>query len=383
MVLSFSSLASTLFFNSVALIILYFIVRSKALVLRTSIFYLFLCMFLALFRPILPLEFSFTKTIPIEKIWPEIYRFLHEPLFFIADIEFSFITISIIVWIIGGIAYCLRIVLAYIILYHRIKRMQPCNDILILETLNKINSEYKKRISFQLVISDESVSPFVFGIYRPYIVLPSIELSPNEWYYILSHEVTHYHQGDLVKKAIIELLSAVFWWNPFLHMIKKRMNNIMEIYIDSVTTQSWSNEMKIGYMDCIVKLARVYEANILRSCKKAVIYNFTSDFSISQRVDFLINSVTCKYKPTINIGILMFLLLLFILITPSFYVFEPSSMRPEHAEGAFTINSNNAYFIINDEGTYDIYLYDEYLYTLNEPSIEGLVIYNQKGEKVR
>jgi len=382
MIISFSTLASTLFLNSIAIIILYFFVRNKALVFRTSIFFLYLCMFFALLRPVIPIELPFTKTIPIERIWPTIYRFIHQPLFDFADIEVSLLTILAALWITGAIIYCLRIVIAYSMLCFRITRMPPCTDSLIIEILDKVNIIYKKKITFKVVISEFNTPPFIFGVRHPYIVLPAVKLSAKEWNYILQHEVAHYHYGDLLKKVIIELVSAAFWWNPYLFMIKKKMDGVMEMYIDSIVTSTWSNEDKIAYMECIIKLARMNETGMLGICKKHVVYDFASDLSIKQRIEFLINSVTNKYKPTIIMKIIMLLLMLFILFAPSFYVFEPKSILPEHAEGIFMITSENAYFVLNDEGKYDIYLNGEYIYTLVEPDIDGLTIYNTKGEVI-
>ncbi|WP_092472491.1 M56 family metallopeptidase [Desulfotruncus arcticus] len=51
---------------------------------------------------------------------------------------------------------------------------------------------------------------------------PKIELSEEEWYYILSHEVAHYYHGDLWIKIVTEFLHIIYWWNPFVCLLKNR-----------------------------------------------------------------------------------------------------------------------------------------------------------------
>lgn len=40
----------------------------------------------------------------------------------------------------------------------------------------------------------------IFGIRKPYILIPDLNFSKKEWYYILRHEIAHFYHGDLLIK---------------------------------------------------------------------------------------------------------------------------------------------------------------------------------------
>ena len=61
--------------------------------------------------------------------------------------------------------------------------------------------------------SDEVSSPFLLGLIRPRIYLPS-SLSEEEAAFVLAHERTHMKRGDHIWKPLGFVLLAVYWFNP-------------------------------------------------------------------------------------------------------------------------------------------------------------------------
>ncbi|MBQ6119036.1 MAG: hypothetical protein IJK98_07365, partial [Clostridia bacterium] len=64
-------------------------------------------------------------------------------------------------------------------------------------------------------LSDTVDAPFVLGVLRPRIYLPS-SLSPAQKEMILAHEKAHLKRGDHVVKPVAFLLLSVYWFNPVL-----------------------------------------------------------------------------------------------------------------------------------------------------------------------
>ena len=64
-------------------------------------------------------------------------------------------------------------------------------------------------------LCDGVETPFVLGVFRPKIYLPS-SLPENEMDYILLHERTHLRRGDNVVKLIFFLTLCVYWFHPLV-----------------------------------------------------------------------------------------------------------------------------------------------------------------------
>ena len=64
-------------------------------------------------------------------------------------------------------------------------------------------------------LADYIDSPFVLGLFRPKIYLPS-SLSEQERGYIILHERHHIRRGDHIMKALAFLALCVHWFNPLV-----------------------------------------------------------------------------------------------------------------------------------------------------------------------
>ena len=59
-----------------------------------------------------------------------------------------------------------------------------------------------------------AVSPMLVGLFRPQVILPKREFSPEELRMIFRHELTHYKRNDLFYKTAALAVRAVHWFNP-------------------------------------------------------------------------------------------------------------------------------------------------------------------------
>lgn len=82
-----------------------------------------------------------------------------------------------------------------------------------------------------IYISDSCSSPYVYGVFRPKIVLPAaLDGKDREW--VLLHEQTHIRRGDNVWRLLAVMLTAVHWFNPFSWLFLKRCLADMETACD-------------------------------------------------------------------------------------------------------------------------------------------------------
>lgn len=66
-----------------------------------------------------------------------------------------------------------------------------------------------------MFLADHIPTPFVLGVFRPVIYLPS-GLPEEERSHILLHERTHIRRLDYVTRALAWLAVSVHWFNPLV-----------------------------------------------------------------------------------------------------------------------------------------------------------------------
>lgn len=66
-------------------------------------------------------------------------------------------------------------------------------------------------------VSDAVVSPCLFGLFRPCILVNrTVTENPALYHYVLKHELTHYRQKDHIWTFLRILLCVIYWWNPLV-----------------------------------------------------------------------------------------------------------------------------------------------------------------------
>jgi beta-lactamase regulating signal transducer with metallopeptidase domain len=107
------------------------------------------------------------------------------------------------------------------------------------------------RLRGNIYLADHIASPFVIGVLRPKIYLPSA-LSGREQEYIILHEQTHIRRLDHIVKLVAFLALALHWFNPLVWAAFILSNKDMEMSCD---------ESVMGHMDTDIR--REYSASLL------------------------------------------------------------------------------------------------------------------------
>jgi N-acetylmuramoyl-L-alanine amidase len=111
-------------------------------------------------------------------------------------------------------------------------------------SLNKIRFIIKKNPAEQIdkikfITTDEPGSPFSF--FRWLFWNRKIELHSEKGEQIFRHELFHIQQKHSWDIIFMELISTVFWINPFFHLIKKEMKAIHEFLADEFAIKENKN----------------------------------------------------------------------------------------------------------------------------------------------
>lgn len=97
-------------------------------------------------------------------------------------------------------------------------------------------------------------SPMMYGVIKPVLVLPDIELTSEQLGNILAHEMTHFKRRDIVWKWLAVIVKCVHWFNPAVYFICRQMNTECEISCDAVVVEKMNPEQELSYVNTILAL---------------------------------------------------------------------------------------------------------------------------------
>ena len=99
-------------------------------------------------------------------------------------------------------------------------------------------------------------SPCVIGIRRPVLVLPEgKEYKEIELFVILAHEATHVLHRDNLWKMLALFIVIFCWWNPFLYLFLRKLDDWSETYCDITVCRNFLNGDRRLYASVLVDVA--------------------------------------------------------------------------------------------------------------------------------
>lgn len=101
-------------------------------------------------------------------------------------------------------------------------------------------------------LADHIPSPFVLGVFRPRIYLPS-DLRSGERDYILLHERTHIRRGDHIFRALAWLALAVHWFNPLVWLAFHLAGKDMEMSCDEAVLRKMGRDVRADYSTSLLR----------------------------------------------------------------------------------------------------------------------------------
>ena len=106
----------------------------------------------------------------------------------------------------------------------------------------------------QVWLADHLSSPFVLGLFRPRIFLPS-DLPKEERGYILLHERTHIRRLDPCFRALAWLAAVIHWFNPLVWLAFYLAGKDMEISCDEAVLRNIDRDIRADYSSTLLRLS--------------------------------------------------------------------------------------------------------------------------------
>ena len=106
--------------------------------------------------------------------------------------------------------------------------------------------------SVNVRVSEEVSSPMMIGLTSPTIFLPNRNYEYDELRLIVKHELMHFRHRDLWIKLLLIICRAVHWFNPFMVLFQRSIEQECEYYCDMSVMKDEPEKMRKVYCVSIV-----------------------------------------------------------------------------------------------------------------------------------
>ena len=146
-----------------------------------------------------------------------------------------------IIWAVGILALLLYAIISYLRIRRSVKESIPFDS----------NKDWN---TGRIRICDRISTPFILGIIRPVIYLPS-GLSEEDTAHVIAHEMAHLKRGDHFWKPLGFLLLMVYWFNPLVWAAYILLCRDIEMACDEKVIASLEEADKKAYANALVTCA--------------------------------------------------------------------------------------------------------------------------------
>ncbi len=103
-----------------------------------------------------------------------------------------------------------------------------------------------------IYLADHITTPFVLGIWKPRIYLPS-NIQEQELAYVIAHEQIHIRRRDPFLKILAFLITSIHWFNPLAWVAFINMSKDMELSCDEAVMQQIGGDCREAYASALLE----------------------------------------------------------------------------------------------------------------------------------
>lgn len=318
---------------------------------------------LAMFRLFFPFEPPFSHNVNLSRIPSKIISTIVHPYFYLGKIEISVWFCLQCVWL-GGAVVSLRklyrtynLIRRHVLRYGRnVSAMEPYRS-----AFQKVCS--KREADMPILQVPGLDTPRQDRILHPRILLPEeMTFTGEQLCYIFRHELAHVRHHDVLIKLLVNLLVAVYWWNPLMRILRKELDIILEVHVDARVLADGDRNTRSDYVDTLINVAAQAEALLMaqKASKEQVCSNpmaFGGLGDLEGRLAMMYE----KKRVSPPLVVLLLTTTLFLYALSYVFILEAYS-RPSATNWSNAVQEMNPravdqemYAVAADGGGYDIY----------------------------
>ena len=340
------SLAISIVFYNLALIVVFVLRRSTGFQAKHAVSLLEFITMLGVVRLVLPLDLDAAYVVRSYEIIPAVEDYLKRPL--IGTLTPA--ALLLFVWFAGSVVTLIRKLRVRRRFNHSIGGLDFVDRPRVLAIAGEFGGD------FAVLISPQLRDSYTSGIMHPVIYLPDLELSDDEWRMVLFHEITHIRSRDNLKKLFFLLVETVFWWNPLAHFSGEEVSTLLELRCDAKVTAEMDERERCEYAALLKNLMDLHDPRRASGPVSALVGEETQ---MKQRFTTLMQPRDNRRPQYIAIALLALVFTL-----TYFVVVQPARFPKSGTDGLYVDNT----------GTTVSYLFGEDI-----PNVEPQIIY-KNGE---
>ena len=158
-------------------------------------------------------------------------------------------------------------------------------------------------------ISDAVISPCLFGLFRPCILVNrAVREEPKLYQYVLKHELTHYRRKDHIWTFLRIIICAAYWWHPFVWLGASCSGEDAELACDAEVIRGLSPEGRKAYGYSLLQLLQHAQNGGSRMCVATSMSG--SRKSLRKRVEEIADGTITKKRVLFPVCVLLTVIML-------------------------------------------------------------------------
>ncbi|MDE6619383.1 MAG: M56 family metallopeptidase [Lachnospiraceae bacterium] len=127
------------------------------------------------------------------------------------------------------------------------------SDTDLLDRLAQIGEQTGVRRPVELYVNSLVSSPLLIGFLRPCIILPTADLTKEDFTYTVWHELIHYKRKDMFYKWLVQFTVCLHWFNPLVWLMGREINRACELSCDEAVVRAIGEEERRAYGDMLMR----------------------------------------------------------------------------------------------------------------------------------
>lgn len=378
---SFSTVMMSLLTSSLLICMLTFCLRYRGILYTIGAKLTIAFLLIVMLRLFLPFELPFCRNVNLYGFVSNILSGIQHSYFYVGEVGISLWSLFQCVWIcgtvisLGRLFHASRIIRLHVRKYGiNVSAREPyCS---VFRSLCR-----KREASMPILLVPGLDAPRQDRILRPRILLPmGMAFSEEQLRYVFRHELTHARHFNVLTKLLLNLLAALYWWNPLIRPLRKQADVLLEMRVDDHVVAGGGKEEKERYAN--VLLGIVNQAAELLEKQSSSDNVMSSNSLISKNTTDLEDRLLLMFnrkKASVPLTLLLLTLSLSVSVLSYLFIFEAYSMPSplsweldslgnladlenleglenlEDLEDVEMLECQEMYAIEREEGGYDIY----------------------------
>lgn len=163
-------------------------------------------------------------------------------------------SIVFVIWLLGAIGFLGWLIFVKLRYYESLQHLMAGGPREVYELYDKCCKELGVK-PLPLWIVNKSMSPGIAFFGEPVLLVPlSLCGDESRLRFALLHELTHKKRGDHYMTLLLNILRAVYWFDPVVHFAFSELRSDMESACDSDVLAYIGHEQKRGYLTVILDM---------------------------------------------------------------------------------------------------------------------------------